>query len=179
VTIFEPTKHCFEILSGRFEDMRIVLNNVACSDKSGVAEIYYDREGSGMASMYKRNLDMFDVQLNLKEVIKTKRLDEYIEQKGIKHIDFMKVDVEGHEIQVFNGIGKFLNCDFIDYMQFEYGGTNIDSRTPLLSFYELFVSRGFILAKIMPEGLQIRDYEPFLEIFEYSNYVAISKKVLK
>ena len=145
----------------------------------GGGEIYYDVKGSGLASMYQRNLNMYNNELNIKEEIKTERLDEYIEQNEIKHIDFMKVDVEGHEMVVFEGMGRYLNSDFVDYIQFEYGGANLDSMTSLMNFYELFESKGFRLAKVMPGGLQIREYESFLENFEYSNYVAISERLIE
>ena len=128
--------------------------------------------------MYQRNLKRHNIELGMKEVIKTKRLDEYIEQNKLNHIDFMKVDVEGHEMCVFEGMGRFLNSDFIDYIQFEYGGANLDSMTSLMNFYELFESKGFRLAKMMPGGLQIRVHETFLENFVYSNYVAISERLI-
>ena len=179
IHVFEPTQYCFDKLSSRFDDNKIVLNNVACSDLSGKGKIYYDIEGSGLASMCQRTYAMYDTKLNIKEEIKTERLDEYIKQKEIKHIDFMKVDVEGYEMVVFEGMGRYLNSNFIDYIQFEYGGANLDSMTSLMKFYKLFESKGFKLSKVMPSGLQMRTYEPFLEVFEYSNYVAISKKLIK
>ena len=178
IHVFEPTQYCYDKLSNRFDDKRIILNKLACSDSNGVGEIYYDTKGSGLASMYKRNLKMYNNELSMKEQINTKRLDEYIEQNKINYIDFIKVDVEGNEMRVFNGMGKYLSPDFVDYIQFEYGGANLDSMTSLMNFYELFESKGFVLAKVMPRGLQIRDYEPFLENFEYSNYVAISKRLI-
>ena len=179
IHVFEPTQYCFDKLSNRFDDNRIVLNKAACSDSSGGGEIYYDVKGSGLASMYQRNLNQYNNELNIKEEIKTERLDEYIEQNEIKHIDFMKVDVEGHEMVVFEGMGRYLNSDFVDYIQFEYGGANLDSMTSLMNFYKLFESKGFRLAKVMPGGLQIRVYESFLENFEYSNYVATSERVIE
>lgn len=179
IHVFEPTQYCFDKLSNRFDDARIVLNRVACSDSSGGGEIYYDVKGSGLASMYQRNLNRYNNELNINEEIKTERLDEYMEQNEIKHIDFMKVDVEGHEMVVFEGMGCYLNSDFVDYIQFEYGGANLDSMISLMNFYELFESKGFRLTKVMPGGLQIREYESFLENFEYSNYVAISERLIE
>jgi len=178
IHVFEPTQFCFKKLSDRFRDERIILNNCACSESSGHSEIFYDSKGSGLASMYKRNLKLYNIDLGIKETIKTERLDAYIKQKQISHIDFMKVDVEGHEMSVFKGMGDFLRLDFIDYIQFEYGGANLDSMTSLMDLTELLVSKGFTIAKIMPDGLQIREYEQFLENFEYSNYVAISNRIL-
>ncbi|AEH61482.1 methyltransferase FkbM family [Methanosalsum zhilinae DSM 4017] len=179
IHVFEPTKYCYSMLSKRFRDKRVYLNNTACSNIDRSAKIYYDSVGSGLASMHNRNLKAIGNELKIKETIKTQRLDDYIKKCNICHIDFIKVDVEGHEKAVFEGMGDFLNPDFVDYVQFEYGGANLDSMTSLMNLYELFEFKGFVLAKIMPKGLQVRNYEPFLENFEYSNYVAISKKVIK
>ena len=179
IHVFEPTQYCFDKLSNRFDDKRVVLNKAACSNSTGGGVIYYDSQGSGLASMYQRNLKLHNIELSMKEEIKTKRLDEYIEENDIMHIDFMKVDVEGHEMCIFEGMGRYLNSDFVDYIQFEYGGTNLDSMTSLMNFYELFEAKGFRLAKVMPDGLQIRDYETFLENFVYSNYVAISERLIE
>jgi len=179
IHLFEPTHSCFSSISNRFNDERIVLNNHACSDTTGEGEIFYDSQSSPLASMYQRNLKHYGIQLNLKEKILKKRLDYYIEEHIIKHIHFIKIDVEGHEMAVINGLGNYLNSDFIDYLQFEYGGTNLDSTTPLMRFFELFEAKGFKLTKVMPDGLQIREYEPFLETFRYSNYVAISERLMK
>ena len=76
------------------------------------------------------------------------------------------------------GFGSYLNADFIDYIQFEYGGANLDSKTSLMELYKFFKDRGFIVTKVMPKGLEIREYSPFMENFMYSNYVAISIKIL-
>jgi hypothetical protein len=105
-------------------------------------------------------------------------MDEYIESKNIKHINFIKIDIEGHELRAFEGFGKYINGDFIDYIQFEYGGANLDSHTSLMEIYKFLESRGFLIAKVMRNGLEIRSYKPFMENFNYANYVAISKRVV-
>ncbi|GLI54154.1 FkbM family methyltransferase [Thermodesulfovibrio yellowstonii] len=106
-------------------------------------------------------------------------MDEYIEENNIKHIDFIKIDIEGHELKAFYGFGSYLNSDFIDYIQFEYGGANLDSHTSLMDIYKFFEERNFSIAKIMQKGLELRKYSPFMENFMYANYVAISNRVLK
>ncbi len=42
------------------------------------------------------------------EVVPTKRLDELIEGCGIGCVDLAKIDVEGHEPEVLEGMGQFL-----------------------------------------------------------------------
>jgi len=176
---FEPTVSCFNELVDKYSDNNtFILNNLACSNKSGSSIIYYDEEKSGLASLYKRDLNHFSIKLDKFEKIQKIRLDSYISTKEISHIDFMKIDVEGHELEVLEGLGNYLNNDFIDFIQFEYGGCNLDSKTRLLDFFNIFEQKGFIICKIMPIGLEIRKFEYWMENFQYSNFVAIPKKII-
>jgi len=177
--LFEPTKSCFETLSKKFSsNNNIVLNNFGVSDSNAITKIFYDKERSGLASLYQRNLDSYNLQLNQSEKIQLRRIDEYIKEKNIEHIDFIKIDIEGHELKAFDGFGNYLNSDFINYIQFEYGGANLDSHSSLMEIYKFFGGRGFSVGKIMPNGLEIRKYSPFMDNFMYSNYVAVSNRIL-
>jgi len=175
--LFEPTESCFSVISNIFSDENITLNNFGASNENGSATIFYDTEKSGLASLYQRNLDSYDLKLNKSEEIKLRRLDEYIEEKNIKHIDFIKIDIEGHELVALEGFGNYINLEFIDFIQFEYGGANLDSHTSLMEIYNFLNDRGFNVAKIMQQGLEIREYAPYMDNFQYSNYVAISERV--
>jgi len=176
--LFEPTENCFTVLSEKFVNKHMVLNNFGVSDINGSAKIYYDKEESGLASLYQRNLDSYNLELDQSEEIKLRRLDNYIEEKNINHIDFIKIDIEGHELKAFEGFGKYLNGDFIDYIQFEYGGANLDSHVSLMEIYKLLSDCGFKIAKVMRNGLEIREYKPYMDNFNYSNYIAISDRIL-
>jgi len=176
VHLFEPTKKCFEELTDKFsKTAHVTLNNAGVSNINGNAEIYYDQEQSEGASLYQRNLRFYNVQMDKHEVIKLRRLDDYIEEKKINRIDFIKMDIEGNELKALQGLGKYLNTDFIDFIQFEYGGTNLDSHTSLMELYQLLTDRGFLVAKVMPGGLEIRSYSPFMENFQNANYMAVAK----
>lgn len=177
--LFEPMTKCFNELEDKFRDKDYILNNFAVSDKTGKASIFFDREKSSIASLYKRNLRDSSINMDKSETIKTRRMDEYIEDKGISHIDFVKIDVEGHELMALKGFGKFLHSNFIDLIQFEYGGTFLDSHTSLRDVYKLLNDRGFKIAKVMPKGLELRKYQPDMENYSYSNYIAINKEYLE
>ncbi|MGE5435679.1 MAG: FkbM family methyltransferase [Syntrophothermus sp.] len=179
IHIFEPTNPCIKILEEKFKtNNKIIINKFGVSNKSIESTIYYDAETSGFSSLYQRDLKSENVELNIAENIKLKRLDEYIRENDIQKINFIKIDIEGHEIAAFNGLGEYLNNDFIDIIQFEYGSTNLDSRTNLLDFYKLFESRGFEILKIRKKYLERRIYNRKHDTFQYSNFVAISKKLL-
>lgn len=73
-------------------------------------------KGSGMTSLYEPNFDVlqiFEVLAPIAEVvdkvqIQTKKLDDVVE---IKHIDFLKIDIQGGELQVFkSGREKLKNA---------------------------------------------------------------------
>lgn len=177
--VFEPTAKCFAQLQNEFGTFgNIHLNKLALSNDAGEAPIYYDEESSGLASLHKRNLNYYNIEMTGFELVNTAPVSQYIEQHHIAHINFLKIDVEGHELKVLQGLGKYLSPDFLDCIQFEYGGTNLDSRTSLMEIYELLEARGFKVAKIMKKGLEIRSYHPRMENFSYSNYVAVSPRIL-
>jgi FkbM family methyltransferase len=178
IHLFEPQKSCCEDLQKKFnKNNQVVINNFGLSNKEDIVVIYKDTEKSALTSLYKRNLDFYDLHMNIEEKIEIKRADQYIESHNVKHIHLLKVDVEGHELAAFDGFGEYLNADFIDFIQFEYGGTNLDSHTNLIDFYTLFESKGFKICKIMKKNLEYRKYNPRFENFIYQNYVAVSSNV--
>ncbi len=178
--LFEPQKSCFVDLEKKFKGNKNVnLNNFGLSRSEDSVMIYKDSDKSGLTSLYKRNLDFYDMKMNVEEKIELKRADSYIKMNNISHINLLKIDVEGHELETLSGFGEYLNVDFIDYIQFEYGGSNIDSHTNLLDFYNLLLPLGFKITKMMPKCLELRDYDPRLDNFVYSNYVVVSSRLLK
>jgi len=56
-----------------------------------------------------------------------KTLDEYCEEKNIENIDFLKVDIEGMEIDCFNGGKQILNSG-TKVIQFEFASTMLDRK---------------------------------------------------
>jgi FkbM family methyltransferase len=177
---FEPTAKCFEQLKENFkQENNILINKIALSDKEGDFNIYYDEEKSGLASLYKRKLSHYSIDMSLVERVKTMLGKDYVKEKKIEHIDFLKLDVEGHELNALKGFGDFICAANIDFIQFEYGGVNLDSHSSLLELYEFFESKNYKVAKIMKNGLEIRSYQPYMENFNYANYVAISNNILE
>lgn len=173
--LFEPTQACFSTLQQKFsQDNNVLLNNVGVSDANNTSEIFYDAEKSGFASLYQRDLSSVNVTMNNKETISLVRLDDYVSKQNIQKIDFLKIDIEGHELAAFRGLGTYLNAGFIKAIQFEYGGANLDSGTTLRELYHVLQGAGFQLFKIMKRHLEPRAYELRMENYQYANYVALS-----
>lgn len=177
--LFEPMRECQGELRGRFGDLasvRIVAS--AVSNKNEVTTIFFDRPGSALASLYKRNLDQYSIDMGLSEEIGTIRLDGYIRDNNVQHIHFLKLDIEGHELAGLDGMGRYLDRAFVDFVQFEYGGANLDSASTLMQLFARFEAAGFRIAKVMRRGLEFRRYEAWMENYQYANYVAVSESVI-
>ena len=177
--VFEPQASCFRDISRKFSsDKRIVLRNFGLSDKEGSAVLHKDSEKSGLASLYRRNLEYYDLSMDISEKITLKKASDYIRDEHIKKIQLIKIDIEGHELAALAGFGDFLTAENVDFIQFEYGGANLDSRTNLMELFSFFEGKGFIVCKIFKKHLEIRKYDPYLENFTYQNFVAVSRNII-
>ena len=174
---FEPNKQTFQQLEQNLKNSKNVsLYNFGLSDKPRKELIYYDSKRMSLASLYKRRLDHFNINLDNEEEIELNTIDSFCESQGILTIDFLKIDAEGHDLQVLKGASKLLNSGQIKFIQFEFGGSNIDSKTFFQDFYYL-LKGNFRIFRIIKDGLyEIKFYKELYEIFKYSNFLAIKKE---
>ena len=92
-------------------------------------------------------------------------------------MDFVKVDVEGHELEVFKGASGMLAQGKIKRIQFEYGGCNIDSRVLLKDIFDFLTPYGYAFYKVFPHLLRfVLRYDQRLEIFQYRDWVVKVKR---
>lgn len=175
---FEPSKHTFKTLRDNLCNYKNVkLFNFGFSDKKESVTLYSNKKGSGLASIYNRRLNHFDIDLKYKELIHLESLDNFCKNKGINYINFLKLDVEGHEYKVLKGTKNLISKNSIDFIQFEFGGANIDSRTYFQDFY-YFLNPYYKIHRILKDGLMtIDNYKETYENFVTTNFLAISKKI--
>lgn len=170
---FEPSLQTFSILKDNVGLLNnVTLINKGCSNTICSMPLYADTNTSGIASVYNRRLDHFSIQTSIIGNANFITVDSYCKDNNIPHIDFMKIDVEGHEFKVLEGAKEMINSRAIDYIQFEFGGTDIDSRTFFQDFWYM-LSPLYRIYRILPKGLhEIENYSENLEIFKFSNFLA-------
>lgn len=177
VHCFEPSPSAFAILqknAGKRSD--VVFNNIGLGEVAGEFDLYSDEAGSGLASLTKRRLDHFGLDFSHRERVQIQTLDSYCSQCSITNIDLLKLDVEGHELEVLNGGARMLAERRIKIVTFEFGGCNIDSRTFVQDFYYFFNSHGMsLIFRILPSGdlQQIKKYNESLEQFRTTNFLVL------
>ena len=177
---FEPSPSTFKLLSENIDklDASVVkINNIGLSDKNEVLKLYQATNKSHVvATIYERNSLTSGLQYIDYEEIVCETMDDYCKINKIEHIHLLKIDVEGHEIKVLNGGINMIRNKQIDFIQFEFGQTNIDSRTFFLDFVNLLGSN-YNLFHQQKNGLYKVKYDVIYEVFNVTNYVAIRKGI--
>ena len=173
---FEPSKKTFEkFLVNTKGKSNIIANNLGLSDKKSERLLYTNTKDSGLASVYNRNLEHFNISMNKSETIQLSTIDDYCNINKIERIHFLKLDIEGHELNAITGAQNMITAEKINFIQFEFGGCNIDSRTYFQDFFYK-LKDNFIIYRILKDGLfEISEYKENLEIFITANYLAEKK----
>lgn len=105
VIALEPVPITFQLLCRHVNDLQdnVTLLNVAASDRSGIAEMNMPRLGSGLANLYQSS-----IAKNGSIKVLTIPLDALSVAEPIRLI---KVDVEGHELNVLRGAIQLIRRD--------------------------------------------------------------------
>jgi len=143
---FHPTRHnnTFEMYKQGWQGINIDLNpltielfnffrkkdiniNAAISDKEETKKLYFIDELNTQNTLEENHLKFLkdhhgvrDDEISLRK-IDTQRLDKILNNYNFYNIDFMNIDVEGHELNILNSINfdkykiKFICIEMIDH----------------------------------------------------------------
>jgi len=172
---FEPSAVTFQRLQSCHFEGAVTLNNVGLSSIAGKQRLWVYFDGSGENSLYKRRgleegWGLMEQEQSEEVMLDT--IDEYCKRRGVQVIDFIKIDVEGHELEVLKGAVIMLELGKIKRIQFEYGGCNIDSRLFLKDLFDYLMPYNYSFYKIFPKELRhVSRYDQRLENFQYQNWL--------
>jgi FkbM family methyltransferase len=172
VHAFEPQPVCARRLQERHASKpNVTIHQNAVSDSRATIPLYFDHEGSGLASLSKRNVEYMGIDFSRSIQVQTIVLDDFLEAELREQVDILKVDVEGHEMAVFRGLEKtFAGSSAPAVIQFEFGGCNIDTRTFFQDFFFLFNER-YSIYRQTPFGLgKMQRYREIDECFRTTNF---------
>lgn len=169
VTSFEPNPNLLPRLKANLAPYittgNIVLNEFALSDHNGEAYLNIPDE-----SMHNDGTATVALSANPKSLpIQLKTLDESINLHT--HIDLLKIDVEGHELNVFKGAIQLLIARRIKHIVFEENESYPSDVSNFLNQY------GYTILRIQKGwfGVELKDPispKPIDAQYEAANYLA-------
>jgi len=168
---FEPIPATFQLLTAETRAYSSILPvNQGMSNEPGQVEFQFNKDHDTLSSLCSSGVHALDF-----EVVKCSMTtgDQYMRDRKLCHIDFLKIDVEGAEMQVLNGFAHALQDKQITAIQFEYGMASIISRVLLYDYHKFFARHHYVVGAIYPNYVDFRDYSFRDENFLTPNFLAI------
>lgn len=177
VYAFEPHPHSYLQLAANIAHPNFYAINAAVGNQAGSLTLfdYECDDGSSHASLHRQVIEEIHQKKSISHQVKVIRLDSYLKEQGIDDIKLIKIDTEGNEFVVLQGLSSYLLSGKIQAIQFEFNEMNTISRVFFKDFWDLMPNYDFY--RLLPTGmLPINKYDPLkCEIFAYQNIVAIRK----
>ncbi len=171
VYAFEPATSSFAVLQNiqaRFQGRFFPINK-AVSNAVGKTHLYSSRERSPTAS-----LDTRLVPNASAEEVSVTTLDAFIEEQSVPDIDFIKIDTEGFEKEVFQGMQKTIRTCKPRFIQFEFNILQLRRGYTLLELTDLV--KEYTFYRLLPRGWVAIDPRSFSSnIFMFCNIVAVRR----
>lgn len=169
VFAFELSPTTFELLEKNLKNSSVIAFNYGLGNENKRCPLFKNDPYSRMGSLTRHpsSSDEFT------ETVQIRKLDEVFPELDISMVDFLKIDVEGHELDVLNGARKLLEGRLIQNIQFEFGGPNLYSRIFLRDIFEFLHSYDFSIHVIkFGRVVPLSDYLPRYEVFSPTNFIA-------
>lgn len=153
-----------------------VILPVALGEKAGEAILHSVAPGSEAASLHARRDTYHQGGETASQPVIVTTLDAVVAEQELTRIDYLKIDVEGHELAVLQGAQTCLRSGTVRALAFEFGSGQINSRTFFHDFWDLLHPLDYRLYRILPGG-GVTPVERYYESLEYfrgvSNYLAL------
>lgn len=171
---FEPHPKTYLKLTENVALLDVGTYNVAVGSRAGQLQLfdYADEDGSSHASLYRDVIEHIHKEQSTRHEVEVISLDSFVVDHGIERVALLKIDTEGHELEVLKGFLRFIKTNQVELIQFEFNEMNIVSKVSFRDFWELLPNYDFF--RMLPDGLvPIEQYNPIhCEIYAYQNIVA-------
>jgi len=157
----------------------IIVERAAANDRhGGMLNINIFPEGYsvwntiGSPKMYSRDDPGRKIEPVRQEAVVSVRLDEYCRAQGIKSIDYLKIDVEGAELEALSGCSEMLRNGSIRYVQFEISQAMIEGmKRESSEVFRFLMDLGYTCYPITSAGTMGKPTEGTKEFF--ANFIAM------
>tara|TARA_B100000575_G_C23117740_1_gene646361 strand:- start:685 stop:1401 length:717 start_codon:yes stop_codon:yes gene_type:complete len=159
VVMIEPQKNIYKFIKKKYLKNKLVkIFNLAISDKKKLQPLYINKHDltSSLTKIDKKNsylnlkAKLFGGTINdlilKKYMIKSCKLSEVVKKSSVNKIDLLKIDTEGHELQVLKGTGAHLKKR-VNFMLIEIHNSDIFLNYNAKKIHDYLKRNKFILKK--------------------------------
>ena len=134
-------------------------------------ELFFGSEGATGASLHRESV-AGPVRC---EKVTVTTVDQICDTERIEQIDLLKIDTEGHEMDVLQGASSMISSGSIPAIQFEFGETFLHTQYHFADLWALLSPR-YTFYRILRHGLAVvPQYSPDLEIYKLANFLCVRK----
>lgn len=107
-------------------------------------------------------------------IVKIATLEGFARERGLAHIDLIKIDTEGFDRLVLEGARPLLASESISVAQFEYNHRWVATRSFLKDVFDMVEGLPYFVVRLMPDHVEVIDcWHPELERFFEANYAVV------
>lgn len=183
VYAFEPVPRFYDIINNKFAANQYVnVFPYACSDKNGKDNFYEiveprNEDAEGLSSLKFR--DVYNNFSYNEIIINCIKIDDFVKDNEISKVGFMKIDTEGHELNVLNGATESLKKGIFDFIQIEYGDCIREAGQDLIDIINILNNTDYKIYDFS-EGKYIEINESNWELYKnikWDNYLVSKHRV--
>lgn len=162
--LFEANKELFEGLN------KYNAFNFLISDVVGYKPFYVcEGKADEMSSAYNRQV--FEQVGCVNRTVSCMAIDVFARWDSVQNIHFLKIDVEGAELDVLKGAKRMLTEKRILFAQVEYGGTYPDAGITFKQVINYLDSLGYKVYELKGNNLIQLTEENFIEDYRFANFL--------
>lgn len=175
VDLFEPAPGALAGLKQKFAANPVVrLHPIALSSRSGTAQFEVVGPSAGTNTLnrtHSPDAELIDV------IVATGA--QWHGESGKGHVHLIKIDAEGHDLEVLRGIETLLDAGQVDLVQFEYNWRWLLNGSSLRKLFDLIAGKEYAIGRLLPDQLELYDsWNPELDRFFEGNYVLVRNGIV-
>ncbi|SHF98590.1 FkbM family methyltransferase [Vibrio gazogenes] len=176
IVSFEPLPTAFQKLTEATKNAqeRVTLENKGVGKAADVLTIHYNPNALAHASFSEEVKKVSYVSNDEQVDVPVVTLDAYCEENNITEIDFVKIDTEGFESEVFEGAKHTFAVIKPKFIQIEFNWHQLFRNISLNFFAEKLPD--YDVYQLIPNGWIKRDAkDPLTNIYHFSNFIFVRK----
>ncbi len=176
IIAFEPLPPAFEKLKETTKEVadRVKIENLGVGDANDSLTIHYNPNALSHASFSEDTKKVSYVTNEEKAVVPVVTLDSYCDSHDITEIDFIKIDTEGYEAEVFEGAKHLFSTIKPKFIQIEFNWHQLFRNTSLNYFAEKLPD--YDVYQLLPDSWIKRDpKDPLTNLYYFSNFVFVRR----